>query len=147
VVIGGDLIGAETGMHLAEKGHRVTVLTPDASLAPDVSQYVSWDFIRAYEALEAQGNFSYITEATATGISEGKVTYRDAKGAEKTVQADSVVIYAGRKPRMEEAMKFSGSAKRFFIVGDCSAHGDVRTHFEANLYTSVRSGFAAASEI
>ncbi len=147
VVIGGDLIGAETGMHLAEKGYRVTVLARDTSLAPDVSQFVSWDFIRAYEALEAQGNFSYITEAQATGISDGKVTYRDSKDAEKTIQADSVVIYAGRKPRMEEAMKFSGSAKRFFIIGDCSAHGDVRTHFEANLYTSVRSGFAAASEI
>jgi len=147
VVIGGDLIGAETGMHLAEKGHRVTVLARDKSLAPDVSQYVSWDFIRAYEALEAQGNFSYVTEAQATGISDGKVTYRDAKDAEKTIQADSVVIYAGRRPRMEEAMKFSGSARRFFIIGDCSAHGDVRTYFEANLYTSVRSGFAAASEI
>jgi NADPH-dependent 2,4-dienoyl-CoA reductase/sulfur reductase-like enzyme len=147
VVIGGDLIGAETGMHLAEKGHKVMVLTAENSLASDASQYVNWDLIRAYEALEAQGNFSYITEATVTGISEGKVIYRDAKGNEKSIQADSVVTYAGRKPRQEEAMKFAGSAKRFFIIGDCGAHGDVQTHFEANVYTSVRSAYAAASEI
>ncbi|MBN1627166.1 MAG: FAD-dependent oxidoreductase [Deltaproteobacteria bacterium] len=147
VVIGGDLIGAETGMHLAEKGHKITVLAEEGTLAPDVSQYVSWDFIRAYESLEAQGNFSYITGAKATGISDMKVTYVVAGDGIKSINADSVVIYAGRRPRQEEAMRFAGSAGRFFIIGDCSARGDVRRHFEANLYTSVRSGFAAASEI
>ena len=144
VVIGGDLIGTETGMHLAEKGHNVTILTTEKSLATDASVYINWDLIRAYEALE---NLGYITEARATGISGGRVTYLNSKGDEKSIRADSVVIYAGRKPRQEEAMKFSGSAKRFFIIGDCSAHGNVRTHFQANVWTSVRSGFAAASEL
>jgi hypothetical protein len=44
-------------------------------------------------------------------------------------------------------MKFAGSAKRFFIVGDCKMPGIIRTHWEGNMATSIRSGFAAGSEI
>jgi 2,4-dienoyl-CoA reductase-like NADH-dependent reductase (Old Yellow Enzyme family)/thioredoxin reductase len=143
-VIGGDQIGTQTGMYLAEKGLNVTMLTTAKTLAPDISIYINQGVISAYQSLTT---FKYITEATVTAISEGKVNYKDARGNEKSVQADSVVIYAGRKPRIEEAMKFAESGKRFFVVGDCSGHGDLLTHFQANVWTSVRSGFAAASEI
>jgi hypothetical protein len=44
-------------------------------------------------------------------------------------------------------MKFAGTAKRFFIVGDCKMPGIIKTHWEGNMATSIRSGFAAASEI
>ena len=49
----------------------------------------------------------------------------NAKGSEKSILADNVIIEAGRKPRQEEALKFHGSAKRFFIIGDCSNDGDI----------------------
>jgi pyruvate/2-oxoglutarate dehydrogenase complex dihydrolipoamide dehydrogenase (E3) component len=48
------------------------------------------------------------------------VTYVDRDGAEHTIQADSVVICGGSKPRMDEALSFAESADRFFVVGDCS---------------------------
>ncbi len=147
VVIGGDQIGTETAMHLAQKGKKVTVLTSEKTLAADASEFVNWDLIKLYQSLEAQGNFSYVTEATVKSIAQDKVTYVDAKGVEKSVQADNVVLYAGRKPRQEEAMKFAGTAKRFFIVGDCKMPGIIKTHWEGNMATSIRSGFAAASEI
>ena len=147
VVIGGDQIGTDTAMHLAQKGKKVTVLTAEKELASDASEFINWDLIRLYQSLEAQGNFSYVTEATVKSISERYVTYIDAKGTEKSIQADNVVLYAGRKPRQEEAMKFSGTAKRFFIVGDCKMSGIIKTHWEGNMATSIRSGFAAGSEI
>lgn len=136
-VVGGDLIGTQTGMYLAENGHKVTVLTAERELASD-SQRVHYreNLQMAYEALE---NFSFITEATATGISEGNVTYKDAKGNEKTIQADSVVVSAGRKSRNDEALKFSGLAERFFIIGDCDAVGF--------LPAVGRSAYAAASQV
>jgi 2,4-dienoyl-CoA reductase-like NADH-dependent reductase (Old Yellow Enzyme family)/thioredoxin reductase len=137
VIIGGDLIGAQTGIYLAENGHRVTILSSVSTLAPDAPAiHYKTNLEMKYEALS---NFSFITEATATGISEGKVTYFDAMGEEKSVQADSVVISIGRKPRMDEAMKFAGAAGRFFVIGDCYAAGSVQT--------CNRMAFAAASRI
>lgn len=137
VIGGGKQIGTETGIYLAQKGHKVTVLTEEKSLAVDANQVHFIDSLRnAWEALET---FSYITQAAATRFSEGEVFYKDASGAERSVQADSVVIYAGRKPRQDEAMKFYGSAGRFFTIGDCRAQGDVRI--------AIRNAFAVASRI
>ena len=137
VIGGGKQIGTETGMYLAQNGHKVTVLTEEKSLATDANQVHFIDSLRS--AWEALDTFSYITEVTATSISERKVFYKDATGAEKSVQADSVVIYAGRKPRQDEALKFYGSADRFFTIGDCRAQGDVRI--------AIRNAFAAASQV
>lgn len=137
VVIGGDHIGTETGMYLAQEGHNVTVLTSGQKLAPDAPQihYIS-SLQMAYEELK---NFSFITRVTATDISDGKVTYFDARGNYKSIQADSIVVSAGRNPRKADALKFYGVADEFFIIGDCDTAG--------NIQTCTRSAFAAASRI
>jgi 2,4-dienoyl-CoA reductase-like NADH-dependent reductase (Old Yellow Enzyme family)/thioredoxin reductase len=137
VVIGGDEFGVQTGMYLAENGHKVTLLASGRDLAPDATPIHYKDMFR--QAWESLKNFSFITGVTATGLSEGKVTYIDAKGNENSIQTDSIVIYAGRKPRQDEALKFYGTADRFFIIGDCRAEGNIRK--------SMRTAFAAASMI
>lgn len=142
VVIGGEQIGTETGMYLAENGHDVTILTSQGQLASDANGiYLS---VERWGHLE---NFSYITGVTAKRISKDKVTYVDAAGDEKSIQADNVVIYAGRRPRQTEAMEFCGAADRFFMVGDCSHDGDIVNIIEGNLRTSLFTAFAAASKI
>ena len=137
VIIGGDLIGAQTGMYLAENGHKVTVLSHVGALAPDAPAiHYKTNLEMKYEELS---NFSIITQAAATAISDGKVIYFDAGGDYYSIQTDSVVFSLGRKPRKEEAMKFAGAAGQFFIIGDCDAAGSVQT--------CNRSAFAAASQI
>ena len=91
------------------------------------------------EAWEAMENFSYVTEVTVKGISSGKVNYIDAKGKNNSITADNIVIHAGRQPRHDEALKFYGTADQFFVIGDCRVEGNVRT--------SIRTAFAAASQI
>jgi hypothetical protein len=51
-----------------------------------------------------------------------------------------MVIYAGLKPRQDEALKFSGSASQFFIIGECSGLGN-------GVQKSQRSAFFAASQV
>jgi 2,4-dienoyl-CoA reductase-like NADH-dependent reductase (Old Yellow Enzyme family)/thioredoxin reductase len=137
VIIGGQQIAVEVGIYLAGNGHQVTVLAEEKKLAEDANQI---HFVEQLtEAWQAQKNFSFITEARATGITKEKVTYIDSKGSEQSIQADSVVIYAGRKPRQDEAMKFYGSAGQFFIIGDCRTEGRVAQ--------AMRTAFATASQI
>jgi 2,4-dienoyl-CoA reductase-like NADH-dependent reductase (Old Yellow Enzyme family)/thioredoxin reductase len=137
VVIGGAQIGVETGMYLAENGHKVTVLTRQKELATDATPIHYREIFE--EAWKALDNFSYITEATTTAISNEKVTYVDAKGKEKFIKTDSVVVSAGLSPRHDEALKFYGTAERFFIIGDCRAVSSVQA--------CMRSAFATASLI
>ncbi|MBN1627403.1 MAG: FAD-dependent oxidoreductase [Deltaproteobacteria bacterium] len=136
VFAGGGLIGTQTGMHLAEKGHKVTVLASGKQLI----EYEGPHQGIPTDTYEDMNNFSYILETTVTRISEGKVFYRDANGVEKSVQADSVVIFAGFMPRLVEAMKFSGSAGRFSIIGACTGEG-------GNVQMCNRTAFGAASQI
>jgi pyruvate/2-oxoglutarate dehydrogenase complex dihydrolipoamide dehydrogenase (E3) component len=136
VLIGGGEFGAGTGAYLAQMGHKVTVLASGRELVERAGPHQIEIMLEAITHLE---NFNYIIGAVTTGISKGEVTYIDAKGANNSVRADDVVIWAGLKSRKDEAMKFYGSAPRFFIVGDCHRVGD--------LHSSNRTAFSAASQI
>jgi 2,4-dienoyl-CoA reductase-like NADH-dependent reductase (Old Yellow Enzyme family)/thioredoxin reductase len=137
VVVGGSETGTETGMYLAENGHEVTVLTRNSRLAYDATPIHYVEMVRhEWEKLE---NFRYLTGVRTTRIEKGRVTYQDAGGAERTIEADDVVLSGGMKPRYDEALSFYGTAGRFFLIGDCSEVGSVQT--------CMRTAFAAASQL
>jgi len=137
VVIGGGDIGAETGMFLANAGHAVTALTIESELMKPGGPHVKEIQIDLYKRMD---NFSYITRAKTTAISRGKVTYIDDRGKERSIRADSVVIYAGLKPKQDEAMKYSGSANRVLFLGDCTGKA-------GNVQKTMRSAYFTASQI
>jgi 2,4-dienoyl-CoA reductase-like NADH-dependent reductase (Old Yellow Enzyme family)/thioredoxin reductase len=137
VVVGGSETGTETGMYLAENGHQVVVLTRQDRLAYDATPIHYVEMVRhAWRQLES---FSFITHAATTAIDKGAVTYRDADGIEQTIECDDIVLAGGMKPCWKEAMRFHGTADRFFMIGDCNEVGSV--------HTSVRSAFGAASQL
>jgi 2,4-dienoyl-CoA reductase-like NADH-dependent reductase (Old Yellow Enzyme family)/thioredoxin reductase len=137
VIIGGGEVGVETGMHLAEKGHKVILLEMQDKLAPDTAPLHFYSMFM--EACHKQKNFSYILNARCTGIGVGKISYADADGAAHEIRAGSVVIATGMKPRIERSMRFSGAGNVFYMIGDCNKVG--------NLQTAMRSGFSIASMI
>jgi len=128
VVAGTGTYCMSVGMFLAGSGHNVTYLSGDkgqSGSAPGSGQ---------------RDNSNIIREAVLTGISEGKLTYRDAEGNEKSIQTDSVVLYEGLKPRQDEALKFFNAAgKAFFTVGDC-------TGMCGNIQKAIRNAYFSASQ-
>jgi thioredoxin reductase len=137
VVVGAGEIGVETGMFLANAGHNVTVLASDRQLMDRGGPHQGEIVQEIYRSLE---NFSTVTQAIPTRISKGKVAYKDTSGDEKSIPADSVVIYSGRKPRQDEAVKFSGLATQFYIIGDCTGNC-------GNVQKSIRNAFFVASQV
>ena len=137
VVIGGGEIAADIGIFLAKAGHNVTMLTSEKKLVQEDRPHYPSTIVEAYEDLK---NFSVITESTARAISTGSVSYADSAGNEKSLPADDVVVFAGFKPKKEEALKFYGSAKQFFTIGDCSEKG-------GSIQKCTRSAYFAATEI
>jgi 2,4-dienoyl-CoA reductase-like NADH-dependent reductase (Old Yellow Enzyme family)/thioredoxin reductase len=134
VVVGSGKIGGQTGMYLAESGHTVTVLTNGEDVIPAEGAH---QIIDTYLEMK---NFNSKTQVTVTGISDGMVAYTDAKGKKQSVPADSVVVYAGFKPRLDEAVAFADSADRFFMMGDCQEVGGY-------VRACTRTAFAAASQL
>jgi 2,4-dienoyl-CoA reductase-like NADH-dependent reductase (Old Yellow Enzyme family)/thioredoxin reductase len=133
VVIGGGQVGCETGLHLALSGHEVTLIEMQEKLAPDASPFYRQGLLQQMEANE---NLRYILNARCTGIDD-EVTYTDADGAEQRLEAGTVVIATGMKPKLSEAMALYDAGDRFVMVGDCSAPGNVqkamRTAFSASI--------------
>jgi len=138
VIIGGGEFGVETGIYLAAAGHRTTMLTSGKELLRVERVHYPEYIVDTYEHLD---NFYYILEVVASRISEGKVFYTDAKGNEKSIQADSVVLYGGLRQKKADAIKFAGSAKNAFLaIGECGGKG-------GNILNVTHSAFFAASQI
>ena len=125
VVIGGSETGVETAVHLCQQGCRVTVLTRQSRIAHD-SQPVHYRemFERLWDSLEG---FDWHTGVSVQSVENGLVTFLDADGAVRTIQADDVVLCGGMEPCREDAVELAKVVGYFRLAGDCSRVGNVRT--------------------
>jgi pyruvate/2-oxoglutarate dehydrogenase complex dihydrolipoamide dehydrogenase (E3) component len=135
VIIGGGEVGVETGMHLAERGHDIVLLEVQDRLASDAPPLHYYNMFR--DAWKKLPNFKYHLNAHCTDIGVSQVTFKKAENTEHTVEAGSVVIAVGMRPRNDWVLSFYGAGDRFFIIGDCSAAGNVQK--------AIRSAFSTAS--
>jgi 2,4-dienoyl-CoA reductase-like NADH-dependent reductase (Old Yellow Enzyme family)/thioredoxin reductase len=134
-VVGGGEIGVETGMHLAEKGHRVTLLEMQDRLAPEATPVHYYTMFM--EAVKKHKNLKCILNARCTGIGRNKVAYTNVDGAWHEIKAGSVVIAVGMKARISKAMELSTAGNSFYMIGDCYRAGNVQK--------AMRSAFSIAS--
>jgi len=139
VMIGAGRIGTEAAIGMAKDGHKVTILCSGKNLI-ELEVIGSHNMMNQIAILQNHPNLDFVLQATVKGIAGGKVTYTDAKGAEKSIQADSIVIYSGLKPKMDEAMKFEGSAGQVLLLGDCTGKN-------GSIQKAIRSAFFVASQV
>ncbi len=134
VLIGGGEIGVETGIHLSRLGHRVTVLEMTDMLAREANRGHYYSMIR--DAWEAEENFSFILNATCTGITPEGVEYRDKNGELHRIPADDVLLSAGMRANTAEALRYSTAGTYFRVIGDCQK--------AASVQQAVRSAYTTA---
>ena len=132
VVLGGGLVGCETGLFLAtEAGKKVTILEMLPEVATD-EMHLTRDALLDRLAEHT----TVITNARCTAITDGGVTYVDADGAEHTAACDNVILSAGMRPRQDLAESFRGIAPFFTVIGDATRATNVRN--------ATRTGYDAA---
>ena len=139
VMIGAGKLGTEAAIGIAKDGHKITVLAPGDEIidAEDVGAHNVGNQERIYKN---HPNFKYFMKTTVKSITGSKVVYTDEKGVESSIQADSIVIWSGLKPRMDEAEKFIGSADEVLLLGDCTGKG-------GRIQKTIRSAFFVASQV
>jgi len=137
VIVGAGAYSVEVGIHLAQLGRKVTLLAAGLDLVEPSGPHQLATLQMNFQGMDG---CSAITQAVPKSISKGQVTYTDAGGSEKSIKADSVVIYAGLKARQAEAMKFAGLAGQVWLVGECRGN-------TGGVQKGQRSAFFAASQI
>jgi 2,4-dienoyl-CoA reductase-like NADH-dependent reductase (Old Yellow Enzyme family)/thioredoxin reductase len=137
VIVGGGEVGVETGMHLAEKGHEVTVVEMLDMLAPDATPIHYYSMFK--EAWERLPGFHYVLNARCTKISDKGIAYEDKDGKKHEIAAGSVVIAVGMRAKSDEALRLVDPAYECYLIGDCVKAG--------NIQRVMRSAFSIASTI
>lgn len=136
-VIGGNDVGVEIGIHLAQKGHEVSVIEMRELLAADAPAVHFRSLLE--ERWTSMKNFHPFVNAVCTGVSPTNVTYKDAEGAEHTIECDHIVLAAGMKANVDEVFRFWDIGPNIHVVGDCDSVGSVQS--------AMRSAFAIASNL
>jgi pyruvate/2-oxoglutarate dehydrogenase complex dihydrolipoamide dehydrogenase (E3) component len=139
VMIGAGKFGTEAALSMCLDGRKVTVLSPGPDMIDpgDIGPHNVTAQTRIYRS---HPNFKYFLETMVKSITGGNVTYTDKNGGEKSIRADSIVIWSGLKPRTEDAVNFAGSANEVLLVGDCTGE-------KGRINRAVRSAFYVASRV
>jgi 2,4-dienoyl-CoA reductase-like NADH-dependent reductase (Old Yellow Enzyme family)/thioredoxin reductase len=135
VIIGGGLIGCETGYFLADTGKQIHILEMREDVAIDANDSHRRALIPRMKKLLDWSCGVKITEITDQGV-----VYLDQNGKECFLKADNVIYATGMKPISQEVEKLRGcNCPKFLVVGDCVNPRQIKQ--------AVYEGFCAAMDI
>ncbi len=112
-VIGGGLVGCESGLYLAQQGHEVTILEQRSAAAADANPRHRPALLAQLAAHTAVRTGMTATEITAEGVC------CTADGEKHFFPADTVLCAAGLRPRRETVDALRGAAPIVEVIGDC----------------------------
>ncbi len=137
VILGGGLVGCETGLFLAQRGHSVTIVEQQDALAPEAN----WMHREGMLQVFAQADITTHTGLRVTAVEEAAVTAVDAQGQEMAIPADSVVYALGMRPDTESVLALLDTALDVIPIGDCVRARKARHAMEEGFWAAVRIGF------
>jgi 2,4-dienoyl-CoA reductase (NADPH2) len=118
VVIGGDLVGLELAEFLVERGRTVRVLEPSSSLGPNLS------IVRRSRVVHTlkEHKVDLLTNVTIKEI-DGQEVIFDHEEAQKSLQADQVIIALGADANLELYDELTNLNMPVTSIGDCTSVG------------------------
>jgi NADPH-dependent 2,4-dienoyl-CoA reductase/sulfur reductase-like enzyme len=142
LMIGGGLVGCETALHLAQKGHQVHLvelrndIALDANdshrraLIPLMSKCVTWECGVSVSRIESLDS--------PDALNPYLVFYSNSK-SQDSQNFDTVLYATGLKPLTDLALELQAENIDFVSIGDCSSPRQVKQ--------AVYEGFCAAMDI
>jgi 2,4-dienoyl-CoA reductase-like NADH-dependent reductase (Old Yellow Enzyme family)/thioredoxin reductase len=137
VIVGGGLVGCETGAHLAATGHEVTIVEMLDRIAPETS---AMPRVALLDEMDRVGIRQLLGHRCIEILPSG-VRAVDSNGNEAFLEADSVCHCVGMKSDSETvtSLKAAAGIVPVFEIGDCGSVGKV--------VNATESAYKAAMEI
>jgi len=114
VIIGGGMVGCETGHYLAEQGKTVTIIEILKRMASDM---LFMTRRRLMDGLRSK-KVTLLTSATCEEIKEGGVQVTTAEGKKETIPADTIIIAVGYKANDRLYKALEGKVPEIYCVGN-----------------------------
>ncbi|HEY32430.1 MAG TPA: FAD-dependent oxidoreductase [Dehalococcoidia bacterium] len=121
VIIGGGMVGCETGHFLAEKGKHVTIVEMLKRMANDMSPMVRRRLLDGLRAKEVV----MITGASCEEIAENSVTVT-AEEKKTEIPADSIILAVGYQPNNALYQALEGKVPEVYCIGDAAKPQRIR---------------------
>lgn len=131
VILGGGLVGCETGIHLGMAGKDVTIVEMRDGLGPDAN-----DFHKMAMKMELDKYVTPKVNTRAKEITEKGVICIGQDNNEYLVEADSVILAVGVRANDKNNVELSGLTKEFYMIGDCVRPAQVMQSVQQGYYTS-----------
>jgi len=131
-IIGGGLVGCETGLYLAQKGRDVTII----EMLEDVALEANIMHRRAL-MLELEKSVKTMPGLKCTEITDRGVMAVNREGKQTLIEADTIIIAVGYRSRSGIVDVLRGAAPEFMAIGDCAIPRKVlqavRTGYDAGM--------------
>ena len=114
VIIGGGMVGCETGHYLARQGKMVTITEILKRMANDMFLMTRR---RLMDGLRSK-KVTLLTSATCEEIKEGSVLVTTAEGKTETIPADTVIIAAGYTANDRLYKELEGRVREIYCIGN-----------------------------
>lgn len=132
VMIGGGLVGCETGVHLARTGHQVTVVDSLIRLAHESCGRYRNSLMAELERQGIQG----IVKSKCVEIRPNGVTIEHEDGCREDIPADTVVYALGMVSNPTEELEHALSVP-VYKIGDCVRPAKVAEAIKEGFFTAV----------
>lgn len=116
---GGNWRGAGTAWHLAEKGHQVTIVTPDAYVGKELSRTTADFPIRS--SLSKKGARFMVDSVIERWHGNGADVRSMLDGSVSFVEASSLVMATTNMAENSIEQALEGSDIKLHIIGDCAS--------------------------
>lgn len=121
VVVGGGLIGTETAVELAEKGHRVTIV----EMLDNIMNGCAITDILAYWDMLGKNQVAVLTQNRLMEVTQEGAVVSDSRGRSQTIPCDSVVMAIGLRPDHTLYEQLADSGMPVEEIGDCEHVGKI----------------------
>jgi NADPH-dependent 2,4-dienoyl-CoA reductase/sulfur reductase-like enzyme len=116
VIIGGGMVGCETGHYLVEQGKTVTITEILKRMANDMFFMARRRLIDGLRSKKV----TLLTSATCEEIGEGSVLMTTADGKRATIPADTIIIAVGYKANDRLRKDLEGKVSEIYCIGNSS---------------------------
>lgn len=115
IIVGGGLVGCETGLHLAKQGKNITVIDMLPEIAQDVIYMSRFSLLQAI----SEKGIKTLSNTKLTQITDNGIIVEDHNGATKELSCDTVIIATGLKADDTLFEELKDQVNEIYRIGDC----------------------------